>query len=131
LNKLAMLAGVFLAAAPLPAASQGTGCADTETQTGMTQCAVVAMENADGALNAIYKRLMRTLEPEHKAMLRDAQRAWIVYRDKTCAFAGYPTRQGSMNPMVIANCRTQLIIERTRKLEWYATCSNDAECPNN
>jgi uncharacterized protein YecT (DUF1311 family) len=37
-------------------------------------------------LNAVYARCLTTLPPEAKAALRDAQRAWVAYRDANQPF---------------------------------------------
>jgi hypothetical protein len=40
----------------------------------------------DASLNATYKSLMAKLDAAGQSRLRDAQRAWIAFRDKECAF---------------------------------------------
>jgi hypothetical protein len=47
---------------------------------------VVQAADDDAALNAAYKTLMAKLDAPAQARLRDAQRAWIAFRDKECAF---------------------------------------------
>lgn len=52
--------------------------------------------------------------------LRDAQRAWIAYRDKACAAYGYLARGGTMEPMLIYQCNAELTAQRTDELEQLA-----------
>jgi hypothetical protein len=42
--------------------------------------------NVDAALNASYQALLAKLDPPGQQRLREAQRAWLSFRDKECAF---------------------------------------------
>lgn len=125
----ALLTTVFCLASANDAFPESTGCADDQGQSGQNECAVLQMEKADAALLLIYQRLQKQLEPEQRPILKEVEKSWINYRDKSCDFDAFPTRNGSMNPYVLATCRTRFIEKRTKELEWYLTCSGDAECP--
>jgi uncharacterized protein YecT (DUF1311 family) len=43
-------------------------------------------QRVDAGLNNVYERCLTTLSPEAKAALREAQRAWITYRDANRPF---------------------------------------------
>jgi uncharacterized protein YecT (DUF1311 family) len=43
-------------------------------------------QRVDADLNAVYERCLTTLSPEAKTALREAQRAWVVYRDANRPF---------------------------------------------
>jgi uncharacterized protein YecT (DUF1311 family) len=43
-------------------------------------------ERVDADLNAVYARCLSMLAPEAKAALREAQRAWVAYRDANRPF---------------------------------------------
>jgi len=43
-------------------------------------------QRVDADLNAVYERCLATLSPEAKAALREAQRAWVAYRDSNRPF---------------------------------------------
>jgi len=43
-------------------------------------------QRVDADLNAVYERCLATLSPEAKTALREAQRAWIAYRDSNRSF---------------------------------------------
>jgi uncharacterized protein YecT (DUF1311 family) len=43
-------------------------------------------QRVDADLNAVYARCLATLSPEAQAALREAQRAWVTYRDANRAF---------------------------------------------
>jgi uncharacterized protein YecT (DUF1311 family) len=43
-------------------------------------------QRVDADLNAVYERCLATLSPEAKTALREAQRAWVAYRDANRPF---------------------------------------------
>lgn len=107
------LAVLLLAGAPaLLGAQEKEFCPEGRTQLDMTYCAGEELARADSALNANYQALVRTLEPHRVEALREAQRAWIRFRDAECAFQESEVTGGSMAPMVHALCAAQLTDER-------------------
>jgi uncharacterized protein YecT (DUF1311 family) len=78
-------------------------------------------------LNRVYKAVMaemqamdQSLPPELQGAavtLRDAQRAWITFRDRNCNLAGYPMRGGSAEPLLIYGCLRQMTLDRSRQLQ--------------
>ncbi len=79
-----------------------SGCADRDTQTGMNQCSAADVDKANGAIQAIYNRLRSELDPEASKRLKDAERAWITYRDAWCTYETMSVEKGSMYPSVLA-----------------------------
>ena len=49
--------------------------------------------------------------------LREAQRAWITFRDKGCEAEGYAMKGGSAEPMVVLGCMRAVTLDRARQLE--------------
>ncbi len=124
----------FVAALAVPVQSNplsGQGCADINTQSGMTKCAATQLGQADAAMTATYNNLRRKLglKSSEAARLRDAQRAWISYRDAWCRFQTMSVEQGSMYPQVLASCTEALTKEQTKRLTYQLTCSGDVDCP--
>jgi uncharacterized protein YecT (DUF1311 family) len=72
----------------------------------------------DRKLNATYQKLMADLNDRQKAKLRDAQRAWIAYRDAWCA-AQQDDDWGSISTIVANDCVLDETIRRTMELEHY------------
>lgn len=105
-------------------------CRDPQTQMDMNFCAAIDFERADAALNAAWPRVVASARaddrevdrrydrrPGSEAKLREAQHAWIVFRDAHCTVEGYDqARGGSMEPMVYDGCRARLTRERIRQL---------------
>ena len=130
---LALLAALLPA---LPAAAQkanGTKSAacDGTTQSEMNACAQGALQQADAALNATYRRLTARLAGAQPATngLVEAQRAWIRFRDAECDFATIGYEGGSIRPMLAAQCLEGLTRQRTAELENHIRClSTEGGC---
>ena len=77
----------FAAAAALPGAAAAQECdrAD-ESQTGMNICAAADYRAADAELNQTYDKIVKRLGADDatKKRLKEAQRAWIAFRDAEC-----------------------------------------------
>ena len=122
--RLALALGLALFA--LPATAQDVDCANAQAQVEMTYCAEQDWMTADTALNDAYraamaamKRVDAGLEAKDRGAvvnLRDAQRAWITFRDAACAAEAYPMHGGSAEPMVIYACRARLTDQRAADL---------------
>ena len=48
--------------------------------------------------------------------LKEAQRAWITFRDKACEAEGYAFKGGSAEPLLVYGCMRVLTEERTAHL---------------
>lgn len=118
---------LLLAAMSQAPAQEKLDCDNAVTQLDMTQCAYQDWQSADAELNTLYKAAMdkmhamdADLPDELKGAvgaLRDAQRAWIPYRDKACESYGFLARGGSMEPMLVNGCRADLTRSRIEKLQ--------------
>jgi uncharacterized protein YecT (DUF1311 family) len=102
-------------------------CIDPQTQMEMTFCAGVDYQEADAALNALWPDVLAAAKlndeyvgdmarergvPTTVEALRDAQRAWIRFRDAQCEFEAYEVFGGTMQPMVGSLCLARLTRER-------------------
>ena len=105
-------------------------CGDPPHQLAMNMCAGIDFERADVELNAVWREAIADARaadaeidrrydqrPTSEAKLREAQRAWIVFRDAHCTLDAYGgARGGSMESMLYQGCRAQLTRERIRQL---------------
>lgn len=117
---------VVFACLALPAAAQEVDCANAMAQVDLNACAYADWEAADAGLNAAYQQAMALLEdwdanlPEDEQggakTLREAQRAWITFRDKACEAEGYAMKGGSAEPLLVYGCMRVLTLERTGHL---------------
>ncbi|KAB7615623.1 DUF1311 domain-containing protein [Amylibacter sp. SFDW26] len=116
------------------AAAQDLDCTDGgTTQLAMNICSYQAYQAADEDLNLAYQLARDALqqiddditagnglakEGDEKGviLLRDAQRALIIYRDKSCAAEGHMFSGGSMRPLIENTCKESLTRQRTEGL---------------
>jgi len=108
-------------------AQSDANCKAPETQLEMTVCATEDWKAADAKLNEAYKAAMAAMKQADSYLsedlkgaadaLRAAQRDWIPFRDKACTSYGFLARGGSMEPMLVANCKTDLTQQRTKQLQ--------------
>ncbi|EJN07613.1 lysozyme inhibitor LprI family protein [Herbaspirillum sp. YR522] len=105
-------------------------CAGATTQGMLNQCASRQFAQQDAALNRTYGQYRKKLNDRQKKQLTDAQQAWIVFRDKACAFEASATEGGSAYSMVLANCKAAKTAVRVKELKALDRCKEgDLECP--
>ncbi|WP_415919869.1 lysozyme inhibitor LprI family protein [Tateyamaria sp. SN6-1] len=113
---------------PAGAMAQSVNCAAPVNQVEMTFCAGQAYEAADGDLNLAYRMAMdqaRALDshdpqtPSNADLMRDAQRAWIPFRDAACSAESTLARGGSMQNQLFLMCMERLTRARTEDLRFY------------
>jgi uncharacterized protein YecT (DUF1311 family) len=81
-------------------------------------CAVEVFENADKALNEAYKALSMKMDQEGKEKLKEAQRAWILFRNADTALAYQNSGEGgSLGGLIATNHKVDLTLERTNELK--------------
>ena len=91
-------------------------CEDAQTQADMNNCWGNEYKKADAQLNRTYQELAAILEADDKTELKDAENAWIKYRDAHCQFVSDQYRGGSMRPMIEAICLADVTGNRTKEL---------------
>ena len=91
-------------------------CADAQSQAEMTICWGNQYKAADAKLNQVYRQFMTKLNDDEKAQLKNAQTAWLKYRDTNCDFVGDQYKGGTMRPMIAAICLTDVTDNRTKEL---------------
>ena len=92
-------------------------CASPLTQFEMNQCAGKAFRAADATMNQVYRRLVSMLDEDEKAQLKEAQTAWLKYRDTNCEFVADQYKGGSIRPLIEATCLGDMTKRRTTELK--------------
>ena len=111
------------------ALGQTNDCGDLANQGEMNACFEREYREADAELNKTYEALRDRVSSTGRETLRDAQRAWIAYRDAQCAFESAGTEGGSIHPTIVAICRTELTRTQTRRLRRQLDCEEgDLSC---
>ncbi len=95
------------------AAGGDSDCSGRKSQLEEDACHLAAYEGADRRLNEAYGRIMAAWGPfpTCQEKLRDAQRAWIRFRDAQCAYEGAAGYKGRTT-----ECLRELTEERVRRL---------------
>ena len=96
---------------------KGDPCANPLTQFDMNQCAGKAHRAADVTMNQIYRKLVSMLDEEEKAQLKEAQSAWLKYRDTNCDFVADQYQGGSIRPLIQATCLGDMTKKRSIELK--------------
>ncbi|MGL4237530.1 lysozyme inhibitor LprI family protein [Tabrizicola sp.] len=109
------------------ASADVANCANAVTQMELNECAYADWQAADADLNAVYKVVIARLkqwdanlprdEKSTVETLRQAQRAWIIFRDKTCEAEGDAMDGGSAEPLLVYGCMRRVTIDRTVELQ--------------
>jgi len=103
---------------------------ETQSQLEMNMCARLDFEAADRELNRVYREAIAAAQqadreldrqydqrPGYEAVLREAQRAWVAFREAHCRYEGYEeARGGSMEPMIYSGCSARLTRARIAQL---------------
>ncbi len=118
---LTTVAAVLLFAAAAAGAKGQKGrqiqpCEERGSQAAASGCARREYEAADAELNKAYGRLAGILDAEEKALLKEAELAWIKYRDSNCTFESSQYAGGTMRPMIESFCLTRVTKARTAEL---------------
>lgn len=71
---------------------------------GMSACTEAETALWDGYLNAEYKARMAQVTQDQKTALRDAQRAWIAFRDADCRLQYQMFIEGTLRSNVYTGC---------------------------
>lgn len=122
-KKLA-LAGALSVAVVTATASAGTSdkyqqCLDDSNgiTVEMVNCINAEADRQDALLNMYYKKLIKNLEPEQAKSLKEAQRAWIKWRDASSAFVA--TEGGTMAIVSSSSNYLDILVKRVEELESY------------
>jgi uncharacterized protein YecT (DUF1311 family) len=124
-----------MALALLAAQDPQWNCEDPQAQQEMNFCAAQDYRRADAELNTAYRAAIESARqadreyagladgaggpdtgPGEEATLREAQRAWVSFREADCRLESFEARGGTMQPMIDAGCRARLTRARTAEL---------------
>ena len=96
----------------------------------INQCASFKFAEADAEMNELYKEKLATAKSAaSKKRLRDAQRAWLTFRDKACLYEAKPEKEsGSIWPFHQFGCMEFYTRRRILDFQVYLNCTTD-DCP--
>jgi uncharacterized protein YecT (DUF1311 family) len=109
---------IWVSVAVSLAAAQPTNepCAGMTTAE-MRECLNQRYKQADTALNQLYQQLMSQLSKTRRIKLREAQQAWVLFRDKSAAFGASAAEGGTMQPLLSLSVLTSMTEKRVAELK--------------
>jgi Uncharacterized protein conserved in bacteria, COG3755 len=115
---------------PAAQAADKLDCNNAFTQGDMNECAYRDLKREDQALNAAYNAYHARLDAKQKEQLKNAQLAWIKFRDLACTYDSSGVEGGSVHPLVYAECITRRTHQRLEEIKALASCKEtDLSCP--
>jgi uncharacterized protein YecT (DUF1311 family) len=95
----------------------GVAEAKDTTQADLNVNANQTFKSADFMLNKAYNQLMNILDSkEMKNELKEAQKAWLEFRDLNAKFRSDEYKGGSISPMIYSQALTEMTRNRTEAL---------------
>jgi uncharacterized protein YecT (DUF1311 family) len=105
-------------------------CGSLNTQTEMNQCAETQFQQLDKELNKVYTEYRSRLNERQKHQIKEAQLAWVIFRDFACAFESSGVEGGSVHPFIYLSCLAAKTNARLKELTSLANCEEgDLSCP--
>lgn len=83
----------------------------------MRACINTELVQQDERLNQVYRRYANSVSSSVRKSLKEAQRAWVQFRDKECLWAGAPEGDGTLGPVIVDNCHLELTARRADEIE--------------
>jgi uncharacterized protein YecT (DUF1311 family) len=104
------------------AAEARADCNNPATDSERASCMAADLRQADDTINTVYQQLIRSISGTDRIALRDAQRAWIKFRDAQCGLnAGTGQRDAWLNQLLKdyqkAVCVTRVTNDRVAELQ--------------
>jgi uncharacterized protein YecT (DUF1311 family) len=105
-------------------------CRYPKSQSEMTACAGQEYALLDKKLNEAYSQYRSHLSESQKNQLKDAQLAWIRYRDLSCDFESSAVEGGSAYQMVRYGCLAEKTKGRLQEITRLLNCKEgEMSCP--
>lgn len=86
---------------------------------GMKECIAAETKKQELRLNKAYQAALKAVTPPRQKQLREAQRAWVKFRDADCDFL-YDPEGGTLAGVTSADCFMQKAAQRAVELESIA-----------
>ena len=96
-----------------------TGEAAAGQTAAMLACAEAEWKRQDAALNTAYQALMAKTPNAEQPLIRNAEKAWVTFRDAECDAQAAPDAGGSIQSLVLLECKTDLTLLRIQTLKQH------------
>jgi uncharacterized protein YecT (DUF1311 family) len=101
-------------------------CGNEPNTVAIEECHQKRYEKADRELNKVYAEIMKDLSPEGQKKLKEAQRAWLRYRDAAYAFGvEFHKESRSYGRVAFADYRATVVEKRVLELKYLTQSPAD------
>ncbi len=90
---------------------------DDATNVGEQGCLEKQVLAADAQVNALVKGYWDKGDAQNRAALAKSERAWVGYRSALCGWEGDQYRDGSIVPVVVAQCLSDVTTQHVKDLK--------------
>lgn len=122
MGALTVAVGLFFAPfhSGLANAQSDEDCISPMYQLLMNQCVWKSFEEAEKAMELTWRSALDHAEKfGQRALMLEAQEAWLTYRDIACEAQASPNLGGSIHPMKVSHCLKVLTAQRTVLLKYF------------
>jgi uncharacterized protein YecT (DUF1311 family) len=103
-------------------------CASPKNMLEINECGMREQKVADAKLQHLTQTILgRIRDEEIKTMFRDAEKEWLVYRQKECEFETSPNRGGTVYGANFGGCLMELNTLHMKMLQAILDCKG-GEC---
>lgn len=107
--------------------AEANNCAQSGSTIDIVDCNATHYESADKELNLVYGEAMKSLSGDKKNILKEAQKAWLKYRDASIAFMIETNRDtGSYGNILISDYKAKLVEKRVLELKYILSGPEDS-----
>lgn len=114
-----LTAATFITALAVSGTVFAKDCAAEKNSMTVADCHAARYVVADKALNNVFNAGMKSLSEDEKTKLREAQRAWLKYRDASFLFVIEANKDArSYGNIAVADYKATLIEKRVLELKY-------------
>ena len=107
-------------------------CQSSKNQTDLNECMAAELAREDEKLNGAFREYTLSLSADQVRGFEETQRAWRRFMELSCDFESSGVTGGSLQPAILANCRTRLTRERLGDIDFLRSCASGSHnCPPN
>ena len=83
----------------------------------LRNCDVAELQRRRAVLDGLYREVLRTVAPERRDLLREAELAWTAFVEAECNFRSSVETGGSDYPLFVDGCYLELTAQRIANLK--------------
>lgn len=94
-------------------------CNDQANTISVKKCLDKQYSSSQKKMEKLIRLFKHKLNISEKLNLINAQKSWMIFRDKDCKFSGYHARGGTLEGVLILQCYIDLTDQRINNLQSY------------